>query len=382
METLLLLSLLLTAYAYVGYPLCITLVGLVRNKRVRKDPQFEPAVTFIIPAHNEERVIREKIENSLAIDYPSEKLGVVVVSDASTDGTDAIVSQYASRGVKLERLPTRGGKTHALNAVVPRTDTDVVVLCDANVMFDRHAIRRLVSNFADAEVGCVCGRKIYRNSCPAATAKGERLYWKLEEYLKRCESLSGSVAGADGAIYAIRRELFRPVRDELSDDFLISLNVYTQGYRIVSEPHALAFESTTTVAAEEFRRKNRIVSTAIRTLLRHTHLLCPFHSGLMAWRIWSHKVLRWMVPLFLLVFAVSLATLVTRGSYVWLGVATGAFLIAGMVGGLLQLVGRRSRFFGLPFYFLLVNTAALVGWVRFLAGRVQPIWNKAESSRG
>ncbi|MCU0613233.1 MAG: glycosyltransferase family 2 protein [Candidatus Eisenbacteria bacterium] len=381
METLLLVSVLLTVYAYAGYPVCITVIGWLRNKRVMKDARFEPAVAFVIPAHNEERVIREKIENTLSLDYPLDKLSVVVVSDASTDCTDAIVREYAPRGVRLERLPCRGGKTRALNTVVPQADTDIVVLCDANVMFDRSAVRYLVSNFADEEVGCVCGRKIYRNSCTAATARGERLYWRLEEYLKRCESLSGSVAGADGAIYAIRRELFRPVQDELSDDFLISLNVYAQGYRIVSEPLAVAFESTTTVAAEEFRRKNRIVATAIRTLVRHAHLLSPFHSGLMAWRIWSHKVLRWMVPFFLIAFAVSVFTLMARGTHVWLGMATVGFLAAGLVGGMLQFTGKRSRLFSLPFYFLLVNAAALVGWVKTLTGRVHPTWNKAESSR-
>ncbi|MBN1423557.1 glycosyltransferase family 2 protein [Candidatus Fermentibacteria bacterium] len=382
METLLLASLLLTVYAYAGYPLCITALGLLRNRRVHKDTGFEPEVTLVIPAHNEEKVIREKIENSLSLTYPHERLHVMVVSDASTDATDTIVGDYASRGVVLERLSRRGGKTRALNSVVPHVATEVVVLCDANVMFAPNAISELVSNFADPEVGCVCGRKIYRNSCPAATARGERLYWTLEEYLKRCESLSGSVAGADGAIYAIRTRLFVPVQDELSDDFLISLNVHSQGYRIVSEPHALAFESTTTVASEEFRRKNRIVATALRTLTRHLHLLNPFRSGLMAWRIMSHKVIRWMVPFFLLTFGFSLTVLVMRGRYVGLGIVVAAFLAAGLLGGLLQRAGKRSRVFSLPFYFLLVNAAALVGWVKSLTGKVHPIWNKPESSRG
>lgn len=379
---MLIVSLVLTAYVYVGYPVCITLVGRLRNQRVRKDTEFEPPVTVVIPAYNEERVIREKVENSLALDYPAHKLEVVVVSDASSDATDSIVREYADRGVRLERMPARGGKTRALNTVVPRVQTDIVVLCDANVMFDRRAVAELVGNFADEEVGCVCGRKIYRNSCPAATAKGERLYWQLEEYLKRCESLSGSVAGADGAIYAIRRSLFVPIRDELSDDFLISLNVFSQGYRIVSEPRALAFESTTTVAVEEFRRKNRIVATAIRTLVHCHHLLNPFRSGLMAWRIVSHKVLRWMVPFFMVAFLASLAALMVRGRYLGLGALVGAFLLAGLAGGLLQRAGRRSRVFGLPFYFLLVNAAALIGWVNSLTGRVHPTWNKPESSRG
>ncbi len=381
METVLLLSVVCVAYAYVGYPVLITLIGWLRRRGVRKDPSFEPAVTFVIPAHNEERVIRKKIENTLALDYPPEKLKVVVVSDASTDATDSIVREYEDRGVVLHRLSRRGGKTRALNTVVPTVQTDFVVLCDANVMFDRRAVRELVGNFADPEVGCVCGRKIYRNSSSAATARGERLYWRLEEYLKRCESLSGSVAGADGAIYAIRRELFAPIRDELSDDFLISLNVHTRGYRVVSDPSALAFEGTTTLASEEFRRKNRIVATAIRTLAQHRHLLNPFRSGLMAWQIWSHKVLRWMVPFWLFAYLVALGTLVARGSYLWLGAATAAFLLMGLVGGLLQAAGKRSRVFGLPFYFLLVNTAALVGWVKSLTGHVHPIWNKPESSR-
>lgn len=381
METVLFLSIALTAYAYLGYPLCITLLAWVRRQRVRKDPSFEPPVTFIIPAHNEERIIRQKLENTLALDYPRSKLHVVVVSDASTDRTDDIVREYQDRGIRLERLPTRGGKTKALNTWVPRAPTDIVVLCDANVMFHPSAIRELVSNFADPNVGCACGRKIYKNNCGAPTARGERLYWQIEEYLKRCESLSGSVAGADGSIYAIRRDLFRPIKEDLSDDFLISLNIFCQGYRIVSEPRALAYEGTTTLASEEFRRKNRIVATAIRTLAHCHHLLNPFRCGLMAWRIWSHKVLRWMVPFFLLAYALSLAVLVARGRYLGLGIATLVFLVSALLGGVLQWLGRRSQVFGLPFYFLLVNTAALVGWIKSVTGQVSPTWNKPESSR-
>jgi cellulose synthase/poly-beta-1,6-N-acetylglucosamine synthase-like glycosyltransferase len=371
----------LIGYAYLGYPLFITIIGSLRRQNVHKDSGFLPTVTYIIPAHNEERVIRRKLENTLSLDYPSELLSILVVSDASTDKTDEIVREFAERGVDLLRLNERGGKSRALNISIPASTGKIVVLCDANVMFDTKALRYMIRNFADPQVGCVCGRKTYLARSSMATAKGERLYWRLEEYLKRCESLSGSVAGADGAIYAIRRELYVPFDEDLIDDMLISLNVFAKGYRLVAEPNARAFEYTTTRAKEEYARKSRIVATAIRTLARNVGFLNPFTSGLMAWRIFSHKVIRWMVPFFLIGLVVSLLSLLLDGRFVLVSGAAGVFLLLALIGGLLQRAGKRSKVLSLPYYFVLVNTAALVGWWRFLTGRIEKAWEKPESSR-
>ncbi len=381
METLFWICFGLIVYTYLGYPLFITILGLLRKKGVRRDASLLPTVTFVIPAHNEEKIIQRKLDNTLSIDYPRNLMEIVVVSDASSDNTDEIVRQYENLGVKLVRLTKRGGKSKALNEIVPTASGEIVVLCDANVMFQEQAVRNLVRNFADAEVGCVCGRKIYRDTRSMATAKAERLYWKLEEYLKRCESMSGSVAGADGAIYAIRKKLYVPFDEMLIDDLLISLNVFEQGYRLISDPEALAFESAATFAGEEYSRKNRIVALAIKTLVRHHRFLDPSKTGLMAWRIWSHKVIRWMVPFFLIISAISLISLATQGKYLWFGAAALTLVIAAAIGASLEMRGRKSRLFSLPFYFFLVNTAALIGWMKYLTGRVETTWNKAESSR-
>jgi hypothetical protein len=172
-----------------------------------------------------------------------------------------------------------------------------------------------------------------------------------------------------------------PFDEDLIDDMLISLNIFSQGYRLVAEPEARAFEHTTTIAKEEYARKSRIVATAIRTLARNTHLINPFRSGLMAWRILSHKVIRWMVPLFIIGLAISLLALLIQGRYTVFGIVSGAFAILALVGGLLQRAGRRSKVLSLPYYFVVVNTAALVGWWRFFTGRVEKAWEKPESSR-
>jgi cellulose synthase/poly-beta-1,6-N-acetylglucosamine synthase-like glycosyltransferase len=248
-------------------------------------------------------------------------------------------------------------------------------------MFDRDAVRQMIRNFADPEVGCVCGQKTYLARSSVATARGERLYWRLEEYLKRCESLSGSVAGADGAIYAVRKRLYVPFDEDLIDDMLISLNIFAQGYRLVAEPEARAFEHTTTIAKEEYARKSRIVATAIRTLARNRDFLNPFKSGLMAWRMLSHKVFRWMVPFFLIGLAASLGALLLEGRYAFVGIAAAVFGLLALFGGLLQRSGRRSKVLSLPYYFMLVNAAAFVGWWRFVTGRIEKAWEKPESSR-
>jgi cellulose synthase/poly-beta-1,6-N-acetylglucosamine synthase-like glycosyltransferase len=380
-ETLFWICFGLICYAYLGYPVLITIIGSVRRKGVHKSHSFLPTVTYIIPAHNEERVIRQKLENTLALDYPRELMNILVVSDASTDHTDSIVGEFKNHGVELIRLAQRGGKSKALNVAIPQATGEIVVLCDANVMFDTDAVRHMIRNFADPEVGCVCGQKTYLARSSMATAKGERLYWRLEEYLKRCESQSGSVAGADGAIYAIRKNLYVPFDENLIDDMLISLAVFAQGYRLVAEPEARAFEHTTILAKEEYGRKSRIVATAIRTLARNVDFLNPFTSGLMAWRILSHKVIRWMVPFFLIGLALSLVALLMEGRYTLFGIAAGLFVILALLGGLLQRAGKKSKVFSLPFYFILVNAAAFVGWWRFLTGRIEKAWEKPESSR-
>ncbi len=381
MEVLLWASLCLILYGYLGYPILISIIYKISSHPIKKDPAFLPTVSVIIPAHNEVKIIEKKLNNALEIDYPKDRLEIIVASDASTDGTDEIVKGYEDRGISIIRLEPRGGKNRAVNAVVPQAKGEIAVLCDANIMFDPLAIRNLVRNFADPVVGCVCGRKIYQDNEAMATGKGEGLYWRLEEYLKRCESAAGSVTGADGSMYAIRRELFVPFDIALMDDFLISLNIFQKGYRIVSEPEARAFEKATTLASDEFRRKNRIVATTIRSLTRYPHFLNPFRSGRMAWQIWSHKICRWLVPFFLFTSAVALVSLAIQGRYVWMATAAALLLLAGGIGGLLQRAGKPSGGFSLPFYFLLVNAAAMVGWVKYLVGKVETTWKKPESSR-
>jgi len=381
METLLWISIGCILYGYVGYPLLITIISVVRGRVVRKNPDYRPTVSLIIPAHNEVKVIRKKLDNALTVDYPREYLEIVVVSDESTDGTDEIVKEYDDRGIQLIRLEPRGGKNRAVNSVVPQVNGEIVVLCDANIMFESSAISKIIENFADPSVGCVCGQKLYREDEGMATGKGEGLYWKLEEYLKRRESLAGSVTGADGSMYAIRKSLFRPFDIALMDDLLVSLNIYHQGFRIVSEPDARAYEKATTVISDEFRRKNRIVASAIRTYARNTHFLNPFKSGLMSWQIWSHKFCRWLVPFFLIAAAFALINLVTQERYIWLAVLSALFIVTAVVGGLMQREGKGSGLLSFPFYFLLVNTAALLGWLKFIGGKVETTWKKPESSR-
>ncbi len=238
-------------YATAGYPLLLWLIVRVRGERaVRKGPEL-PRVTLIISAFNEAEVIRQKLENALALDYPQHGLEIVVISDASTDGTDEVVGEFAARGVRLARQPQRRGKTAGLNAVVPDAAGDIIVFSDANAMYAPDALRMLVQNFSDPSVGCVTGEARYVESTMSAADTGERAYWNYESRLKRLETAVGSMVGGDGAIYAIRRKLYVPMRADALSDFVNPLQIVKAGHRCVYEPRAISYER----AADSFHKE-------------------------------------------------------------------------------------------------------------------------------
>ncbi len=256
------------AYVYVGYPLLLKLAHLAFGRAPSHPPAVEPPVTLVISAFNEEASIREKLENTLQLDYPADRLQVLVVSDASDDRTDDIVREFAGRGVRLLRMAERGGKTVGLNAAIREASGDVVVFSDANAMYRRDALRRLSAPFADRTVGAVVGESTYHDSETASEAS-ESLYWKYETAIKRLESETGSVVGGDGAIYAIRRGLYVPMRADALSDFVNPLQIVKSGHRCLYEPAAQSVEKAAEGFDREFRRKVRIVNRAWRAMLEH-----------------------------------------------------------------------------------------------------------------
>jgi cellulose synthase/poly-beta-1,6-N-acetylglucosamine synthase-like glycosyltransferase len=364
-------------YGYAGYPLLLRLIVLLRGVRPVRKGSGMPRVTLVISAYNEAAVIRRKLENVLRLDYPRELLEVVVVSDASSDGTDEIVREFAGRGVRLARQACRRGKTAGLNSTVPHVTGAIVVFSDANAMYQPNALRMLVRNFDDPQVGCVTGEARYLEGGASAADSGERAYWNYEIQVKRLETAVGSMVGGDGAIYAIRRELWRTLPDDAINDFLNPLQIVAAGWRAVYEPEAVCFEETAGGVGTEYRRRIRIVSRSWRALFQAPDVLNPLKVGFFAVSVVSHKVLRWVSGPFALIAAVCGAALILgladTAPYQWaLGTATLALFC------LLYPPARRVAQFGL--YFAVITAASVVGLVKGTTGRVSGTWSTPRES--
>ncbi len=371
------LSALLVAYAYLGYPLLITALARWRRRPLRAAP-ITPSVSLIVPAYNEERVIAQKLENSLALDYSAGQLEILVISDGSTDATNQIVTGYAGRGVRLAYQPPRRGKIAALNRAVPLTRGEILVFSDANAMLAPDALRRLVRPFADERVACVGGAKRVA-SRGSHSAQGESAYWRYESHLKRCDSAVGSAMGVAGELFAVRRERYPPVEeDSIIEDFVLSLRLVEAGWRVVFEPEAVAWEEASPSLAAEWRRRTRIAAGGFQSIFRLPGMWDP-RRGLPAFQFLSHRVLRWFAPLLMLVALASNAALWSLPFYRWALIAQLVFYLAGLLGYGLMRLGRPWRPLNLVFYFCFTNAAALVGFYRYLT-RSQPVtWEKARS---
>jgi glycosyltransferase involved in cell wall biosynthesis len=335
-----------------------------------------PSVTMVIAARNEAAGIGAKLANLLSLDYPADRLDVVVASDGSDDGTDAIVGAYADRGVRLISLP-RVGKAAALDAAVAEASGDVLVFSDANSIHAPDALRALVRPFADPLVGGVAGDQRYLGSEGGdGIASGERRYWDLERRLKAAESLGGNVISATGAIYAIRRSLFRSIPAGVTDDFFTSTGVIAQGYRLVFAPEAVAYEPVSQTAEIELGRKVRVMTRGLRGVLLRRELLDPRRHGFYALQLLTHKVLRRTMAFPLLALAVTSPLLWRRGAlYRAATVAQSAFYALGAAGILLagRPIGRR-RALALPAFFTLVNFASMRAVGTLLRGRHIDRW--------
>ncbi len=371
------------ALVYAGYPAFVWLLAQLVGKGAPKKRDQEPTVTVVVPVHNEEGIIAEKLRNCVAVDYPKEKLQILVASDGSTDGTNGVVRSFASDGVTLVDLRERGGKTRAINRSMEVAKGDVVVFTDANAFLRPGTVRNLVRNFADPEVGCVCGQRLYVDHKGHRVEEGEGLYWRYERFVKDCESRLHSVMGADGAIFAIRRHLYTPLGSDLVDDLVTSLQILAAGYRVVSEPRAFVHERAAASGSEEFRRKKRIVARALRGLAYMRGLLNPFRHPLFALQLLFHKVFRWLVPVFLLAVLGANIALLDRWPYV---VALAAQILlygAGVTGALLgPRIRAMGRLVSVPYYFCTVNVAAMAGLAKFVLGKVETTWESPPTSRG
>lgn len=370
------LSLAMLVYVYIGFALLVAVVGRLRNRRVRKQ-SITPTISLIIAAYNEEDHIAQKLENILALDYLSEDLEIIVASDGSNDATESIVTQYATRRVRLLSLPRRG-KIFALNNAANQASGEILVFSDATSIFEKQALRQLAANFADSEVGAVSGRMIYTTRSDADSSnQGENLYWSYAVWLKQMKSLTGSIVSASGAIHAIRRGLYSmPADTATTDDFAISTSVIEQGYRLVFDNEARAYEEPAPFASGEFGRKVRMMNRGLRGVILRKHLLNPFRYGFYALALFSQKILRRLVPFFLFTFFVTSFLISSQeGFYFWAFLTQVAFYVLACVGYLIRenRLGQLKCFY-IPFFYCLANAAALVATIKLIGGKRIEKW--------
>lgn len=361
-------------WTYVGYPLFIVMLARWRP-RPHKRADILPSVTLIIPAYNEETIIRQKLENALALDYPPEKMEIIVVADGSTDRTVEIAESFAGRGVRMLFQPERRGKIAAMNRAVPCAKGEILVFSDANAFMKPQSLRALVRNFADPQVGCVSGEKRIKADY-RVQAQGESAYWRYESGIKRAESLFNTAIGAIGEIFAIRRELYHPLReDSIIEDFVLSMELVRDGWRIVYEPEATAWEEASPTLRAEWERRVRNCAGGFQALGRLGWLFSPRYA-FMAFQFLSHKLLRWLAPLFMILTWFSNLALRSIPLYRWLFWGQTLFYFLALIGGLLAMMGWRLRPLWFVFYFCFANLTALGGLWRYLTGAQTNLWKK------
>jgi biofilm PGA synthesis N-glycosyltransferase PgaC len=365
----------LILYACIGYPLLAQLLARLRPRPVRK-ADIRPTVSLIISAYNEEKTIGEKLENSLRLRYPEGKLEIVVVADGSSDRTVEIAGAFRERGVRLLHQSEREGKTAAMNRGVAASTGKILFFSDANTVYQPDTVEKLVRSFDDDSVGGVTGRKVVLEDRGRAATDGETAYWSYESALKAAESLAGSIATADGEIFAMRRSLYEPIpRGIVHDDMYLTLKIVENGYRVVYESEATSAEYASRSLYDEFHLKVRYASAGYQIVASFPGIFRPPRSWF-AVEFISHKLLRWLAPFFLLgaLFSSALiGSLFYKGVF-WLQVAFYSIAVLGWA------LHGRVRFSALyfPLYFAAMNTAALYGFARHLMGGQTTQWRKAE----
>jgi cellulose synthase/poly-beta-1,6-N-acetylglucosamine synthase-like glycosyltransferase len=379
--------LLLIVYCYFGYPLLLKVFSRLLRRDVQSG-EYEPAVSVVLSVWNEEDVIRQKIKNLLSLDYPPEKIEILIGSDGSNDQTNGIVRQFIDPRIRLIENPRREGKMATLNNLVSLAKHEIIVFTDARQTFEKDVIKVLAGNFHDPRIGCVSGELIFFEK-DGATAKGINLYWNYEKFIRLAESQIHSMLGATGAIYAIRRELFENIPEQIVlDDMFVPFKIIQKGYRAIFDPSARAFDDVADSPREEHRRKARTLFGNYQIFWMFRRMFNPLTSPI-AIQLFSHKFLRVLVPFFLIGLFLINGIIIRRGVlqyaplfYVFTFFAQILFYAMAMIGGLARyqkhgILKAVSKACYIPYVFCLLNFSALVGFMRFIGSKQEAQWEKA-----
>lgn len=387
MKLILSLSLIIVFYTFAGYG--ILLYFIIRIKRIfwgfkviTEDLDNLPTCTLIVAAYNEEGFIKDKIANTLLLNYPAGKLNLLFITDGSSDDTPNIIAQYPQ--IQLLHQPLRAGKIAAVHRAMEFVRTDAVVFTDANTFLNKDALIKICRHYADATVGAVAGEKrVHFDENADASAAGEGFYWKYESALKKWDSELYSVVGAAGELFSVRRSLYQSVPvDTVLDDFMISMLIAKNGYRIVYEPEAYATETASENVSEELKRKVRIAAGGIQSILRLKSLFNPFIFPTLSFQYISHRVLRWTITPFLLIlsFVLNIIIVLKTGGigYQLLLLAQILFYTLAVLGFIMEKKQLRIKILFIPYYFCVMNYAVLAGIIRYFTGKQSAVWEKVQ----
>jgi biofilm PGA synthesis N-glycosyltransferase PgaC len=382
-EIILLISAFILFYSYLGYGIVIWLMAKLKGRKRIPELAAEdlPEITHVIAAYNEEDCIEDKINNCYMIDYPYKKIKTVIVADGSNDRTVDIIKSHPR--VHLYYSPERRGKLNAVDRVMKEVDSPITIFSDANAMINPGAFKDMVRHFQYNSVGAVAGEKVVLNEEKEdAAGAGEGIYWKYESALKRFDYRVHSVVGAAGELFAIRTHLFEtPERDTLIEDFVITLNVARQGYKVAYESKAQAKEYASASVNEELKRKVRISAGGLQAVWRLRSLLNPFKHGVLTFQYVSHRVLRWtLAPLSILAFFIASIFLAKTGvmAYQVLLALQVLFYLVALAGYYAETYKIHFKAFFIPFYFMFMNVSVYLGLAKLVAGDYQVTWDKAK----
>ncbi|MBF0430131.1 MAG: glycosyltransferase family 2 protein [Fibrobacteria bacterium] len=361
----------LLAHTYLVYPFTLQLLVPLLKKKQDKQSASQPKVSILVAVYNEEKIIREKIQNLLELDYPKEKLEILFGSDCSSDNTNELIEKEISpeHKMKLFKFKSRRGKAAVLNSLAPQASGEILLFCDANTMLLQNSVQQLIANFSNEKTGCVCGRLVLKDATGSMLGKGESFYWKFESEIKYLEGKLGIVMGANGGIYAIRKELYVPIPEgkTVMDDFFLTTQIISRRYQAVYEPLSIGREETSLDKFGEFRRKVRIGEANFNYLPLYIKMLNPL-LGITAYSFFSHKFLRWIGPLLLImVFLLNILIQIVSPSplFLFLFGLQALFYLFAILGYFIQRKGKKSRLiFTIAYYFSSMNFALFLGMVK------------------
>jgi len=379
------LALFFVLYEYIGYTLLLLLLVSIKkifNKKNKAHENYLPDVTLFVTAYNEKDYIEAKVKNSLLLNYPKEKLKFLWVTDGSSDGSNELLKNYSN--IEVLHEPERKGKINAMNRGMMFVKTPITVFCDANTILSENSILEIANAFYDNNVGCVAGEKrIKLNVVDTAAGSGEGFYWKYESFIKKLDSEFYTTVGAAGELFAIRTQLFKQIpTDTILDDFVLSMKIAIDGYKIKYVPNAFATETSSANVREELKRKIRIAAGAVQATFRLTKALNPFHDLLLSFQFFSHKIIRWLIVPFILpvLFLLNIYIVTTNYNelYFAIFILQSIFYFLVLVGWIIKSLAIKLRVLFVPYYIFIMNYAAWLGLFRYLSGKQSVNWERAK----